>query len=279
MASCTFNSAGLGLEATSIGFETAESSTTDAVDPESTSTTDLPPIEAGSLPLDSEGSTSTGLVVPECDPSSCAADEVCRTIDGISQCACPAGLYRSGSSCVPVTLETARVELPCLDVPECGGTNICALTPSDGASTTLVGDPAVLYDVQLRFRGVIETKTYKHGRQDGFFHTEGESDPSNESEYRISISDPEQIIFLNSASQPQNFSEAIDYERTVTMRGNAELELAGDRGIEVCGRDNGEVDADPSTRIVIPDIPPSPDPFDGQFLQIDLVSITESSTF
>ena len=56
------------------------------------------------------------------------------------------------------------------------------------------------------------------------------------------------------------------------MDAGAKLTLTADAGGDAIQTKNRDEDGDP---IVVPGVPPEGEPFDGQFVQLDLVSVTE----
>ncbi|HZR79606.1 MAG TPA: FG-GAP-like repeat-containing protein [Candidatus Binatia bacterium] len=172
------------------------------------------------------------------------------------------------NSCEVISGELSglRWELPCIS--HVGG-NVCTCAQDLTQSTTLGGTQGAVYEVSLRFRGVVEEATYTGGTKDGYWHIGGAHDGSEFNEYRLSISDPPQTYFLNSGTSNVYRAFAIDYTRTVQVAAGATVTL-GLRSIE--SREIINVDGS-GQPIVIPDVPPAPAAYDGQFVQMDVVSV------
>jgi hypothetical protein len=177
-----------------------------------------------------------------------------------------------------------RWELPCT-MP---GNPFCQ-TIVDGSdvqvvSTTLGGAPGTTYAVTLRFRGVVEMKTYVGGEA-GAPQTAGAKGPANAqffvsggapigdtaNIYELEVSDPPGEYFLNSAlSQVNTITWWLDYTATIPMKAGATITMTAN------AIDNGEVanlngiDGGP---VFVPGVPPYPKAYDGQFIQIDVVSV------
>jgi hypothetical protein len=134
------------------------------------------------------------------------------------------------------------------------------------------GDPNVTYNVTLRFRGVIEQKTYIGGTNNGaFFQTGGAPAADGYNVYRLTISNPAQTYYLNRGTSGQFVVYGVDYQVTVPIAGGATVTLFAD------AVDNQEVwnsSTNPPTQtpISIPGITSPAQPFNGQFLQMDVVS-------
>jgi len=186
--------------------------------------------------------------------------------------ACPTGYVDQGGSCVDVaaSLNGLRWELPCTDSHS--GPGCDTLSAPVSTATTLGGASGTTYDVVLRFRGVIEQRTYSGGTQDGYWYVGGDTpdraDPFDI--YSLSISSPPQQYYVNAGTSFQNNCFSVDYTETVQMDAGAWVTLTADpvEGTEISNRDpNG-------APLVVPGIAPAPAAYDGQFLQVDVVSTT-----
>lgn len=163
------------------------------------------------------------------------------------------------------TLHGLRWEMPCATEGQ-----VCSaaeLRPSH--STRLGGDPGHLYEVTLRFRGVVEYHSYAGGQQDGLWYIGGQSAQSSYNVYKMEVSDPQQTFFLNADRAGLGRTWAIDYTRTIQMRGGALVTLSADaQDGALINNHDGQGQA-----IVVPGVPPAPAPYNGQFIQMDVVSV------
>ncbi len=150
--------------------------------------------------------------------------------------------------------------------------------PSD-VVIVLGGNSAVTYNVTLRIRGLVEWKDYSGGTQDSHFYTGGAgADPGSlgsnplRNTYSLEVSLPAQHYFLNAyTSGTVDGVFVVDYNHVVQMKGGSTLTLKA-RSI-----DNLQFPND--TMKVVPVGPTDPaitltQPFAGQFVQINIVSIT-----
>lgn len=174
----------------------------------------------------------------------------------------------AGQTEVAAGLNGLRCEMPCK--PGYRG-DACGAGNSRPSATGKMGGPAgQLYQLTLRFRGEVEQHSYADGKQDGLWYVGGRSAQSTYNIYRLHISDPEQTYYLNAGRAGIRRTWAIDYRKTIPIRAGAAVTLSADaqddRLIE-----NRDISGKP---IVVPDVPPAPRAFDGQFIQIDVVSVT-----
>ncbi len=200
-------------------------------------------------------------------PSSCGTHATCSG----TRCVCDPGYSGDGQTCtaVAVSLSGLRWQLPCTgpgDVPESCGTTARTVT-----SATLGGLPGAQYDAVLRFRGVVEETTYTGGTRDGFWYTGGTPSAAEYNVYRLDISSPAQTYFLNAGTAGLLYCFAIDYTQTVRVATGATVTLTAD---PIDGRQIRNRDAR-GMPIVVPDIPPAPTAYDGQFIQMDVLSVTQ----
>ena len=93
-----------------------------------------------------------------------------------------------------------------------------------------------------------------------------EGDQQNWNEVTIIVSDPPGEYHPNAGEGGVFEVFAVDEERTVAIAAGATIT------IEIDG--NGACSIENVDEIVIPGVPPAPEPFDGQFLQLDLVGAT-----
>ncbi len=170
---------------------------------------------------------------------------------------------------VAASLDGLRWELPCTQ-----GTSdptVCETLPLVSTSATMGGAPGALYDVTLRFRGVVEVSTYVGGSASGSWQIGG-SPPAGSTinVYGLDVSSPGQTYFVNQGVS-HRVVVAIDYTETVPIAAGATVTLHAD------SRDAYELrNVDASGQpIVVAGVPPAPGAFDGQFVQMDVVSVAK----
>jgi len=172
----------------------------------------------------------------------------------------------AGDGSVGSGLAGARLELPCTALTSSNSCNA-------GATTTAMlfeGDAGTTFDVSIRIRGVVELNGYSGGTAQGYLYIGGIPAAAGWNVFSIQVSSPKQHYFLNSGGAGTAHCWAVDYVRTIKVDAGAVVVLSADTndGVEVRNIDaNGQP-------IVIPSIPPAPSAFDGQFLQIDVESVT-----
>jgi hypothetical protein len=168
---------------------------------------------------------------------------------------------------VAASLDGLRWELPCTSVRD---SSVCATVSTRSASAVMGGDPGVTYAVALRFRGVVELSEYSPPSGDGYWQVGG-APPSGSvvNVYALAISSPPQTYYLNHGVS-QRLVVCIDYDETVPIAAGATVTLLAD------SRDALElrnVDAHGQPIIAL-GVPPAPSPFDGQFIQMDVLGVT-----
>lgn len=174
---------------------------------------------------------------------------------------------------VVTSLSGLRWELPCQAAA--ADPALCT-TPTTNVTktTTLAGASGATYAVKLRFRGVIEPKTYSGGTETGFFSVGGTPASDTANIYRLTVSAPAGTFFVNSGTTRAStalYAEAIDYEATVDIQAGATVTLTAEPldALQIKNRDMA------GAPFVIAGIAPAPAPFDGQFVQMDVVSVTK----
>lgn len=125
------------------------------------------------------------------------------------------------------------------------------------------------YKVTLRFRGVVEPMMYKNGKMDGdYFYIGGEPNNATYNIYKITVSAPASHYYLNRQDKVGHRIFTIDYTKTIEIDGGATVTFFGDG-------QNGRLISN-FEKLVVADVAPAPKPFNGQFVQIDVVSVTEA---
>jgi len=172
-------------------------------------------------------------------------------------------------------LDKFRLECPCIDANHFGldKQDNCDSTPAVDRQTyqkRLGGDPNVVYDVKLHVRGDTEPNTYTGGKlEQDRFYTGGQTSTPGYTAYMLSVADPKEVYFFNYNPTTSHIHFLIDYEVVIPMRGGSTVTFDVNGGKSVPdghGVSNRE-------QLVVPGIPPAPDPFNGQLVQFDVVSV------
>lgn len=229
-----------------------------------------------------DGTTVAGSTSTSGDPDTAPADSTSTTGD-------PDGSSTSGGEdplAFAGEMNGYRWELPCEDPSQ---RDTCPWDPAllEGAiddpdvtlhRETLVvfgGDPAVVYDVEIRLRGLVEPKTFTGGEVWAeHFQLGGTPDVNDYNIYAIDVADPAQRYTLNrNAMSVGHYTFVIDYTVTIPIRGGTEVRLTmiDPNNIAIANPGGSSGSADP---FVVPEIPPFPDPFYGQFIQMNVLSVT-----
>jgi hypothetical protein len=165
-------------------------------------------------------------------------------------------------------LNGLRWELPCRE-PRTANV-VCTCDNDRVVSTSFGGAPGDRYLVTLRFRGVVETKDYVGGVAVGEYFQIGGTPrrDDNWNAYALEISSPPGTYYINRGVTGLYRCFAIDYTAVVRVDGGATLTL---RSSAYDGREIMNVD-ERGLPFVIPGVPPAPSPYDGQFIQVDVVA-------
>ena len=182
-----------------------------------------------------------------------------------------------------------RWELPCED-PQL--TDTCPWDPAllegalDDPNYTLHredlvvfgGDPTVVYDVEIRIRGLVEPKDFTGGMVVAdHFQIGGDPGSNDYNIYAIDVADPPERYTLNRNEMGTgHYTFVLDYTVTIPVRGGTEVRMTmidpNNIAIANPGGASGQ-----NMPFIVPEIPPFPDPFFGQFIQMDVLSVTASS--
>jgi hypothetical protein len=191
-----------------------------------------------------------------------------------------------GISCLAIdpkspaaSIDGFRFEFPCKDPmpdqPKEGADGLSGLVTGDPKTTDnftvhrqFGGEAGKRYKVTLRFRGVVEPMMYKGGQPVGeYFYVGGEKNNATYNVYQIRVSSPQSHYFLNRQDKVGHRIFAIDYTQTIEIDGGAEIVFFGDG-------QNGRLITN-YKKLVVPGIAPAPEPFNGQFVQVDVVEVKE----
>lgn len=164
------------------------------------------------------------------------------------------------------TLEMIRWESPCRggDGPE-----RCRTDGPITAAFNLRGLPGSQYEVVLRFRGVVERRTYVGGYHEGGAWQIGGGPTANARNiFQLELTSPAQSIYLNRTDDQEEFCEIIDERLAIRFNvGTSILANIQGRGAQL--RNRG-ADGRP---LVVAGVPPAPQPYNGQFIQLSVESI------
>ncbi len=165
-------------------------------------------------------------------------------------------------------LDGLRVELPC--GPHLSNPTWGCPTTSSSSIVVVGGDAGTTYQVTLRVRGVVEQNGYFNGAQDGYFYTAGVASNAGWNEARLDVSAPMQHFFLNAGATDIPYCFGVDYAVTIPIQGGATVRLVND------GKDGAQVINidDQGNPISLGTIAGFTQPYDGQWLQLDVVNVT-----
>lgn len=185
----------------------------------------------------------------------------------------------TGAKKLGASIDGYRYEFPCKDPmpenPRPGADCNSGLVKGDPKATDnfkevrkFDGEKGKRYKVTLRFRGVVEPMMYKNGQMDGeYFYVGGEPNNGTYNIYKLTVSSPAAHYYLNRQNGVGHKIFTIDYTKTIEVDGDATITFLGDG-------QNGRLISNFS-KLVVPDVPPAPMPFNGQFIQVNVVEVTE----
>jgi hypothetical protein len=115
-----------------------------------------------------------------------------------------------------------------------------------------------------------ETPGTAAGENAAFWTTGGTSGPTDTwNIYDVIVSAPATTWHLNSGVSGNTFCDRIDYVATFPATAGATITVHADSVDAAQARNRSSADG----FILVPDIPPYPAPYYGQFVQIDVVSV------
>jgi len=180
---------------------------------------------------------------------------------------------------IAAAIDGYRYEFPCKDPmpenPKPGADGVSARATDDPATNDkftdvrqLGGEPGKRYKVTLRVRGVVEPMMYKDGQMDGeYFYIGGEPNNATYNIYQLTVSSPPSHFFFNRQDKVGHRIFTIDYTATIEIEGGATLTFHGDG-------QNGRMITN-FLKLVVPDVPPAPKPYNGQFIQLNVTDVAE----
>jgi hypothetical protein len=180
---------------------------------------------------------------------------------------------------VAAAIDGYRFEFPCKDPmpenPKPGADGISARMTDDPKTNDKFtdvkkfgGETGKRYKVTLRVRGVVEPMMYKDGQQVGErFYIGGVPNNATYNIYQLSVSSPAQHFFFTRDDKVGHRIFTIDYTSTIEIEGGATLTFHGDG-------QNGHMITN-FAKLVVPDVAPAPQPYNGQFIQLDVTDVVE----
>jgi hypothetical protein len=188
-------------------------------------------------------------------------------------------LHAEDLKSIAASIDGYRFEFPCKDPmpenPKPGADGVSARATNDPATNDKFtdvkkfgGDPGKRYKVTIRVRGVVEPMMYKDGQMDGeYFYIGGAPNNATYNIYELSVSAPESHYFFNRQDKVGHRIFTIDYTKTIEIQGGATLTFHGDG-------QNGRMITN-FLKLVVPDVAPAPQPYNGQFIQLNVTDVSE----
>ena len=135
-------------------------------------------------------------------------------------------------------------------------------------STNVDGVAGTTYVATIRIRGVLETAQYVGGTPGpGGWYENGQTTSLSNTTFMIEVSSPPALYWINSG--PQLVTTVIDYTTTLRVDGQANVLFRIDPQDGKCNTNLGPNNAP----LAIPGVATTPDPYDGQFARLDLLSV------
>ena len=175
-----------------------------------------------------------------------------------------------GPAVTAYDLAGQRILMPC-GTPIMAFGCSCPVSPVI-QSVTLDGTAAQRFSVTIRVRGALGVETYSGGTPGGStaFYTGGLPTDAAYDNYSIAVTSPPGTYWLNhDVTIPSTSSVALDYIATFSVDGGATVTFTGD-----CrdGQQFKNLDG-MGQPITFAGVTTVPDPYDGQFAQIDVLSV------
>ena len=126
-------------------------------------------------------------------------------------------------------------------------------------------------ELQSHFSEICDAvpKVYDSWQDGDYFYIGGEPDNATSNIYKISVSSPKVHSFLNRQDKVGHRIFTIDYTKTIEIDGQAKVTFHGDG-------QNGRLISN-FAKLTVPDVSPEiKQPYHGQFVQVDVVSVEEA---
>lgn len=160
--------------------------------------------------------------------------------------------------------------LPSISSTDFGYAANCAANTT--TTVAIGGTPTRVYNVTLRIRGVVELKTYKGGVNDGaYFQINGTPANDTYNVYSMTITGNPNTYYFNKGTSGNHFTTPLDYQVTIPMMGGSIVTLFANSvdSVEIANNTDGYG----GFPITIPGISTPPQPYNGQFIRIDVISV------
>ncbi len=278
-----------GEDATDAGIDASDATlaVSDAGDASDAADSSFDAADANACALDggAPGTKCSGMCVNTAsDPMNCGA---CAAV-------CEAGAVCSSSACDDVagTLDGLEWYVPCTSVG-----SSCSANDPPVVAATLSGTSGAVYDVTLHFRGVVEEKTYTlnpidagpdagdagangpvaTGTNASFFVTNATPAGDTYNVYSLSVTPPgagtpSLVAYLNDGTSGIAQCWLVDYTVTLPIQGGASIQLTATT-VDAQEISNHDGNGDP---IAVPGLTFDGGTFDGQFIEMDVVSVTRA---
>lgn len=165
---------------------------------------------------------------------------------------------------IAAQLDGLRWELPCVGPV---AREVCTCDERREVRSVLRAPAGARYRVSLRVRGVVEARGYPGSTPVRGAVVRGGETPDADlwNVYELAVSDPPQQFFLNAGTSGLYEVRVEDETFSLEVRAGASVVLRS-RSFDARQVAN-------YTRLVPAGVPPAPAPFDGQFLQADVVAL------
>jgi len=203
--------------------------------------------------------------VPCADNGACPTDQMC--IAGICRGSDFAPGDAPADAASPLfALGGQRWLSPCVGSAGSGSNSLCPCADSAQTQIVTLTGLSTVYQVTVHIRGVVELAPYAGGSADATtrFYTGGAVNNSFGNIYEMSVSSPMAHYFINNQGATTGGLSAIDYMAELAIAGNAVVTFTTN------GQDGEE--AANSTGLTVPGVTTNPQPYDGQFAQLDVIS-------
>jgi hypothetical protein len=169
----------------------------------------------------------------------------------------------------PTAMNGQHWLIPCL--VDKGNQNCTCSTMPGMETVTIPGTQH--WNVTVRIRGVMEGFTYQQGMPtvgSGWYVGGNGTNDGGDNIYELTISSPPQHYFLNQGPTGHNYSVAYDYMANVMVDGGATVTFysSGQDGLQWANYDQN------SQHIQFAGVTTVPDPYNGQFAQLDVINAT-----
>ncbi len=145
--------------------------------------------------------------------------------------------------------------------------------PASGVTqaTTIAGTSAQHYHVTVRIRGVMSNNTYQNGTSAGTgWYAGGSAMMSIYDQLAVTVSSPAAVYFINEGTDRNCCTHVFDYTAGFDIDGGATVTFDGKTGdAYIWENKNGPNGA----ALTVAGVTTTPDPYDGEFAQMDLLTI------